>query len=371
MRKIGLVTFYASNNYGTCLQAFAIQKKIQLLGYDCKIIIKDHHSNDAKISFIKRLITLCNKFGILGIIHRFKAKNKIQTKNKDFATFRDNYLSFAQYKNDVNQFDCFVCGSDMMWSSEFFDQIDFYGLSFVKPSRKIAYAPSFGSPQIPDEMKKKYKKILSDFNWLSCRESSGVKLIKQLTGKDVSSVADPTMLFTKEEWNKMFNLHRENKDKYILVYLFSVKDKSIRNYIKQIQNITNYQVIYIPVEYKDFNMNALDDYGPIGFLSLYYNAEYIIADGFHGLLFSLIFEKPFSLIHRDKKEHWGLYEDRMMSTLKDLELESRYIYSDEQFDHSMLNLDYTEIQELIEKKRKLSEDYLKNSLEECLNAKNS
>ena len=78
MRKIGLVTFYASNNYGTCLQAFAIQKKIQLLGYDCKIIIKDHHSNDAKISFIKRLITLCNKFGILGIIHRFKAKNKIQ-----------------------------------------------------------------------------------------------------------------------------------------------------------------------------------------------------------------------------------------------------------------------------------------------------
>lgn len=130
-------------------------------------------------------------------------------------------------------------------------------------------------------------------------------------------------------------------------------------------------MIYIPVEYKDFNMNALDDYGPIGFLSLYYNAEYIIADGFHGLLFSLIFEKPFSLIHRDKKEHWGLYEDRMMSTLKDLELESRYIYSDEQFDHSMLNLDYTEIQELIEKKRKLSEDYLKNSLEECLNAKNS
>lgn len=371
MRKIGLITFYASNNYGTCLQAFAIQKKIQLLGYDCKIIIKDHHSDDAKISFIRKMITLCKKFGVLGIIYRFKAKDKIQTKNKDFTAFRNNNLSFVHYIDDTNQFDCFVCGSDMMWSSEFFDQIDFYGLSFVEPSKKIAYAPSFGSPKIPDEMKEKYREILSDFKWLSCRESSGVDLIKQLTGKDVFSVVDPTMLFTKEDWNKMFNLHKKNEDKYILVYLFSVKDKSIYNYIKQIQNITGYQVIYIPVEYKDFNMNSLDDYGPSGFLSLYYNADYIITDGFHGLLFSLIFEKPFSLIHRDKKEHWGLYEDRMMSTLKDLNLENRYIYSDEQFDYSMLTLDYSEIRGMIEKKRKFSENYLKSSLEECLNAKNS
>ena len=52
--KIGIITIVKVNNYGAELQAFALQKELELLGYDSEIIdylyYKNWRFNDTRLS---------------------------------------------------------------------------------------------------------------------------------------------------------------------------------------------------------------------------------------------------------------------------------------------------------------------------------
>ena len=38
MKKVGIITFHASHNYGSMLQAYALQQVVKSFGNECEII---------------------------------------------------------------------------------------------------------------------------------------------------------------------------------------------------------------------------------------------------------------------------------------------------------------------------------------------
>jgi hypothetical protein len=76
---------------------------------------------------------------------------------------------------------------------------------------------AFGVKEIPDELQNEYSVALKKFSSLSCREKSGVDMIRELTGRNAEWVVDPTLLLTQEEWNKDLSVKPASGD-YIFCY---------------------------------------------------------------------------------------------------------------------------------------------------------
>ena len=76
--KIGIITFYNGNiNHGGMLQAYALQKTIENLGYDCEQVCLDNRVTE-KLSFkdkVKLVFKL--KFGVFNLIKKKLYDRKI------------------------------------------------------------------------------------------------------------------------------------------------------------------------------------------------------------------------------------------------------------------------------------------------------
>ena len=375
MPKIGMMTFYESDNYGTCLQAWSLQHTIQRLGYECEVLNFSRsivsNKKSSKRSVLKNI-------GIMTTAELILLSSRRKSRKQAFRVFRDTitispkaYGSLEDLKGTVNQYNAFVVGSDMVWSWESQIHLDKYFLKFAPAGRRVAYAPSFGNTVLTGEMEAYYRDALLGMDYLSCRERSGKELIEQLTGKNCELVLDPTMLLTADEWQETFQLGKfAPKKKQGRTILCSLFDRSSRKAcIRQIKKAMKQgdQLRHIPSTFEEYLTEALAGaqdkaYGPVEFLKAYYNADMIISDGFHGLVFSLIFQKPFLLIHRSSGEHWAKHEERMASLLEELGLSSRYIKADVPISPEHFTLDYTQINQKIAHLRESSLKYLEDAL---------
>ncbi len=373
-KKIGMITLY-DDNYGTVLQATALYKVLSELQLNPTVIqysrnydTSNHRNNVFIFQKIKRL-TLKQL-----IDYAFMYRNISNVKAK-FRAFRADNLKFSDNSyhrfniNDMDEpFDAYVCGSDMIWSEEFINDWDFFYLGFAPRDKSIAYAPSFGKNMIADINKAKCLNLLTNIRFLSCREEAGVELIKNDFNLPVKQVIDPTMLLTKKQWMEFLKDECSvSGESYALCYLFGGYDGKRTGLIKNIFEFTNNQVKIIPMKRKEFNKYAVKTaVGPLDFLRLYKNANFVVTDTFHGMIFSLIFEKPFVVLKREDGGHWAKYADRMTSTLKMLGLENRYIGSEDTITTDLLKLDYSKITNIIEEKRLESIKYLSDSLKGVL-----
>ena len=83
-------------------------------------------------------------------------------------------------------------------------------LTFVKGKPKFAYAVSFGANNaFEGEQGLKYINYIRDFKGISVREKNAQKWIEQATGKKELITLDPTMLFDKEEWERIVEVKAE------------------------------------------------------------------------------------------------------------------------------------------------------------------
>ena len=184
--KVGMVTMY-SDNYGSCLQAFALYNRIQYLGYDptiIKYVPYDLGKNGKEFSKMYKLTHL----PINTILHLFLNYRMIHGHKKAYEKFRESKLSFTKksYGTNINEegikdsFNAFVCGSDMMWCETFSDDWEHYFLRFTSKEKRISYAPSFGVNKISTQNIDRCRRYLEGFNsnCLSCRDISGVRMIK-------------------------------------------------------------------------------------------------------------------------------------------------------------------------------------------------
>lgn len=216
-KKVGIVSCYFKHNYGSMLQAFATQKILDHWGIPNETInlsVLDKEIAKGKKKYYQSQIVnfslIRAKFGMIKMKLYCKfangsLKENIKIRDRKFEEFQEEFhLSKAYEKmenvcQEGNYTDVLV-GSDQLWLPVNI-VANYYTLNFVPENvNKISFATSFGVSQIPEKYQEQYKTFLDRIENLSVREDAGVKLVKDLTGREAKLVCDPTLLFNQEEW---------------------------------------------------------------------------------------------------------------------------------------------------------------------------
>lgn len=366
--KVAIMTWFQYHNYGTALQVTALCKIIDKLGNDSCVINYEQNgkpvlvlnSNIVPFVFDKAFHILGNHFycGYTKKERDFKFKEFLN-KNIKFTKTCKNLLDL---ENLNCCFDAFVCGSDQIWAPSVFNP--HYFLDFVIDERKLlAYAPSVGLPKINNpNVQNRMRECIERFPYLSTREKSGSLLINKLIGRDVESVLDPTFLISCDEWLQFASNLGRNYGPYLLVYMLG-RNESHWKSIYKIAKELNLNVKVIPVFTRDLKREGCikDIVGPEEFLSLVYNSSYICTDSFHGLSFSIIFNKPFSVFERFKSNDKLNQNSRIYNILQLTELETRLI-KNRNIDKIREEINYSKVNSILSKEKLASLNFLRNSL---------
>lgn len=232
-------------------------------------------------------------------------------------------------------------------------------LTFTTENKRIAYAASFGVNEIPNEQKNAYKSWLKGIKYISVREESGAKIVKDLIGKDVPVVLDPTLLLSKNEWNSIAKKPKfDLPESYLLLYFLGERTKEFDCVIRKLSEEYNLKIINILDKSKDYYYNV----GPMEFIYLIQHATGIYTDSFHGSVFSIIMKKPFVVINRSTKNICDM-SSRIDTLLKTFSLESRRGNIENNFClDQFFNIDFLNIDKKIESEKEKSIKYLKNAL---------
>ena len=229
---------------------------------------------------------------------------------------------------------------------------------------KMSYASSFGSLNIDKSYYSRLSTALKQFRYLSVREIEGQIFLKELTGKDVQLVVDPTLLLSDTEWLCECPTDPIIKGKYILCYGCIRSDyweriiKTTREQLK-IPVVAISTSIVMPYDVDVFYQSA----GPREFLNLFNHASFIITGSFHGLVFSLIFKKKFAVVRQ------GTRMARMESLIDHLGLKGTIIQDDGDIEALLSytdNIDYIKVQDAISNDISLSKEWLLSSLNALL-----
>ena len=227
-----------------------------------------------------------------------KRKREFDKFTKKYLNITPNrYSSNEELKVDIPQADAYLCGSDQIWNSIHRNGRDsaFY-LDFV-PNNKIkaSYAASFATDSIDDVYKEFVKENVSKLDGVGVREISGVRIVHNLGIKKAVNVFDPAFLLDENEWNK---IGKENfNEKYILVYDFD-KNPLIEKLAKEIANKHGYKIYTISHYKAGYEDKSFRYSGPETFVSLVRNAEFVISNSFHAVVFSIIYEKQIAIVNR-------------------------------------------------------------------------
>jgi len=316
--KIGIITIHKMNNFGSALQAFALQRFLKISGYDSKLI--DYHWTweEYNPSFLMSCFLKLKFYAKLIIKHNSSFAR--------FAMFHNRYfeLTNREYtKHNIDKhppvFDLYITGSDQVWNCRFTDGDPNFLLRFAPPtSKKISYASSFASPSIPDKYKALFCRELSKYDHLLVREMSGVKIIKELTGKDAKVVCDPTLLLSDNDYKPMAEKSRIKIDgPYILVYILGYMFNpypEVNNIIEKVRaELGGGKIVFLRCyenQSKGKDRIVIENEGPLEFLWLIRNASFVITSSFHGTAFAVINHKPLLAVVQSRES-----EDGRMQTL--------------------------------------------------------
>lgn len=355
---IGLATPFITNNYGTKLQAFALQSYLRENGWDNEII--NYRFGQKQLNLKKIFLPNRKEYRRIGrerqeaLSKQPEVKQNIDVRNKRFERFTQNSYVLSERCDtlkDVSKlaegrYSTVICGSDQIWlPSHALEK--YYLLDFLPDSvKKIAYAPSFGVSTIPGIVSSNYKKALEKFDAITVREDTGASLIKELTGMDCPVVVDPTLLLTANQWVELLKIERPLiQDKYVLAYFIGAAEEH-RIKARAYAHAHNLKLVILPnideivaadTEYADV---PLYDAGPDDFVNLIRNAEAVFTDSFHGTVFSLIFRRNVYCFERFKKTSINSTNSRIYSLLSKTHLQSRLV-SDMEVDLPTDTIDYT------------------------------
>jgi len=370
--KIALISPHDEPNHGTMLQAYALARAIEYLGFKAEYV--SYKRNNQKNIFEKLLYYSIRPIKIIRWLQTKLKKNpfddysffqtiEFQRTMQEFEKFYQEKIPHSaivyssQTIKNIEGYTKYIVGSDQTWSPFLYTSHSINFLDFVKNnSLKNAYAPSLGTTNIPKWFQKILQEKLSDFANLSCREKTNCKLIEDVTGKKVMHVIDPTLLITPMQWDTLLQ-SIEMPEKYVLCYILGEK-KCISDFAEMLganKNIPVYYIVTRPIYLQ--KKNNLKGIGPSQFIFLIKHATYVVTDSFHGSLFSINYNRNFYCFTKRNDISKNNDNDRIINMLNDFELTQRF-----KTDNDMCleeDISFDTINTIIASKRKESYTYLK------------
>lgn len=363
--KIGIITMHKVMNYGSALQAYALQEAIKKIGYSSEFIDYVYPNNPVHRTLIFRI-----RHWLLNLLTGFPAvrkKNKYEDfYEKYFCCSSQKYFSPSSLHEETFNYDLYLTGSDQVWNPNCVRYDKSFMLDFIpKGKLKIAYAASFTKSTLPSDLLSDYKKYLSQYSTILVRESSALEICKNIVHTKTALVCDPTFLLDASEWNKILvNSRVKIKKPYILLYILRYSYDpypELEKIFDILQKQTNLHFVFLDGQLKDFkrkNTTVIKSAGPLDFLSLIKNASFVVTTSFHGTAFSLNFGIPFYSVIKS----FDYKDTRIIDLLKYVHAEDRAILYNKPLTYYDMKMDYSKIKGYLEEYRKNSLEYLHNSL---------
>lgn len=294
--KIGILTYHRSHNYGALLQGIALREVLVRAGHQVTFIDywpAYHRHMYALFSFR----WMMSRKGLKGKMRYLKNcivnyKNRKNRKKNFDAFIKENIEPFTSSMDD--KYDVVVHGSDQIWRKQ--PEINtynpvYFGKHQINSDSKVSYAASMGILPTDGFSKNLVKEYLSYMDAISVREESLLTLVKELGYPNAVHDLDPTLLLPSEYWVEKFDL-KQSSERYALYYKIqdSFDTKELRRYVES--KGIKLKVIHSKANVADSEEN-ITTAGPQQFLQIIYGAEMVFTSSFHGLAFSLIFNKPF------------------------------------------------------------------------------
>lgn len=357
--KVAIITRHSINNYGSLLQAIAIQSAIELLGYECEII--DYVRSDESIierektelakkeswnnTFAKRMLYL-----LMRQPESILSGVRFEKMQKQFLHLTRRYSHKDELITNKPIADCYMTGSDQVWGPVGRGEYDdCYCLSFTEESdKRLSYASSFGHTEFTPELELYYKKWLSRYKQLLVREDSAQKQLCEW-GFNAQQVIDPTLLLPKEYWSKFIS-KRQIKEKYILIYQLH-NNKRLGYYAAALAKKEGLKLFRVSQ-----SMHQITRAGKLvwcpgisEFLSLIDNAECMITDSFHGTAFAINLNTPF--IEVLPNNNTGT---RNMSILRLTGLTNRILGEEDDYGIIKTKINFDAVNKIVENERNRS-----------------
>lgn len=364
MKKIGIITFHNTTNYGALFQCYALQKCLndnnglcEIVNYNNDHLVKNYDLNPFKSKSIKEFIKK--------IIYYIPENiNK-----KSFKKFCDNNIKLSKekyneynIKNSNKKYDAFIVGSDQIWNYSLSGNDDNYFLKFCDDNKKKnSYAASFGSKNQYIINKNSMKKLLQEFENLSVREDEMVTILKSdIKEKNIDNSIDPVFLLTMNEWDKLIPNKKKIKKTYIFVYEVA-RTPLLRDFAKKLAKKYGYEIIYLSKAGKKMKgVKIKYCVSPIEFLSYIKNAKFVVTSSFHGMAFSIIFNKQFYFDTPDNSSEFGSRLDSLSRISNTMERKIVPNFEDNIFN----DIEYSLVNVNVNNEIKKSFNYLKKILEE-------
>lgn len=370
-KTVAMVTWVSgTTNYGTILQAYALQKYLCNLGFDVKHC--DYIPDGTDVIWPSK-IRLKLRYGLRKIrarANRFKERNNYIKDNihacEEFI--RNNILLTSkcvnkeEVKKCLCEFDYVICGSDQIWNIAR-KKNPVYFLNVDVDSVKIAYAPSMPVKKIRNSEKNWILNVLSSFHGISVRERYTKNILERIGVSNVEDVLDPVFLIEKSEWDNFSEIVKNlNNKKYIYCYFLDDKSKYIR-FVKYIMKklVISCVCIQTPtsVEWSDDNSYLP---GPKAFIGFIKNASFVVTDSYHAMLFSVIYKKNFFVVKRFfecTREYQNL---RCIDFLCKIGLNDRFVSRNSK-PQQVSEIDYASVGEKLDLEKKKSYEFLCGKLE--------
>lgn len=372
MKKVGVVTLYGNYNIGNKLQHYAVMQLYRSLGYDVTAVNHIEREGLPKPPLMY-WIKLAVKIALLRVNPNLRCiqnyKRHLQ-RRRLFLEFSEYYLrpsesvSMQRIPKDLKRrCDFFSAGSDQVWHNWTGkpEELRFFFLRFADKSQRLCLSPSFGFERVPEGQEAVYREGLNGFPRLSCRETSGVRLIRELTGGGAALLPDPTICLSAEEWE---GLERKPSyplpERYVLSYMLGSVRPETRDAVSCYARALGAEVLNIN---DDDLKNKTKHYaatGPQEFLYLIRHASLVCTNSFHGTVFSILFRKDFVCFQREDIAMTGDMSNRITTLLEKFHLSSRRygVLRDE----DLLSTDYAGAEETLSRERERMLDYLRESL---------
>lgn len=368
-KKIGILTFHNAHNYGAVLQAYALKTKLNRMGHEASVLnyrneyIAKTYRKVLHIDFWKRDI-LPSRWGkvLREVRDVFYGLPEWQRQWKVFEDFIGDKLLEGDSRQlsleDVASKDCdvYVLGSDQIWARELTHGMDpaYFG-QFAPDKKKISYAASVPNGSIPENEKPYFKEYLQSLSHISVREEKLAEAIRELTGGEVETVIDPTLLLEREDYEPLLYKEPLKQGDYVFAY-FVVENEMVSRCAKKVAELLGCELVEL--HYKKTpqinGVNMVFDVGPCEFLTYIRDAKMVVTNSFHGTVFSILFRKKFYSVYKEN--------GRIENLLGFLGLEERHI-TDAAGISLEDEIDYGQSEEALEEYRKRSVDYLRLAIE--------
>ena len=320
--KIGILTYHDEINYGSLLQAYAMQTALSDLGYESAIIDRWFEPRQTRIygvlhasavrAWVKWVLKVISGTGAWALfIRQWRSRRFIE---KFLRLTPYSFHNCGDAPNDMG-IDLITVGSDQVWHP--MAQPHIYLLNELKQVPGIAYAASFGTNAIPDSKQGLYREGLKNFKAIGIRELEGVEIVRQLGVRNVAHVVDPTILVNPKRWHEFVHNLDSTGKRHIVCYFLGEDFLAMAERLGRWARSHNMTIDFflqdfeapIPFSAVRFrrwlqywkvrlsrSLNFRSSAGPIEFVRKISTAECVFTNSFHALMFSMIFKRNVRIV---------------------------------------------------------------------------